>query len=112
MGFVRKVVGSLTGATAQADATRQAADQQAAATREAADQTARANQEAAAQTARQQEIAAARIAAQGAAADTLDKPLENPDVQLTAAPVAGASATLKKRRATFGVGSADTGVRI
>jgi len=112
MGFVRKVVGNITGANQAAAATTAAADQQASATREAAAQTARANQEAAAQTARAQELAAQRIAAQGAAADTLATPIETPDVQLGTPAATSASASVRKRRATFGVGSAGTGVNI
>lgn len=112
MGFVRKVVGEVTGANSAARATMRAAETQAAATREAADATSKANQEAAAQTARQQELAAQRIAAQGAAADTLATPIDTPDVQLDAPDTTSASAAVRKRRATFGVGSASTGVNI
>ena len=112
MGFVKKVVSSLTGADVAADATERGAEAQAAATRSAAEATSRTAQEAAAQAARQQEQAASRAAAQGAAEDALNRPMENPDVQLTAPGTESAAATSRRRRQTFGVGTASSGVNI
>jgi hypothetical protein len=107
-----KVVGGLTGATAAANQVRDAADIQAAAVRQSAADAAKQAQEAAAQTARMQEQTAARSAAQGAAADALAVPLENADVQIGPNPIESVSATARKRRQTFGIGSASAGVSI
>lgn len=112
MGYIKKAVSSLTGADVAADATERAADQQAQAIRESSQRAAAAAQEAASQTARQQEQAAARNAAQTAAAELLDKPVENVDVQLSGIPTETATATSRKRRATFGLGGGATGVNI
>ena len=112
MGFLKQVAAKLTGADVAADATERSAQEQADATRQAASAAARSAQEAAAQSARQQENNAARAAAEGAASDALSKPLENADVQLTQVGTESASAQSKKRRQTFGIGSAGTGVNI
>ena len=112
MGFIRQIVAKATGADQSADAAERAGEDQAAATRNAADRAAKAAQEAAAQTARTQEAAAARAAAEGAAADAISKPVENPDVQLATPVAESASGAAKKRRSTFGVGSAGSGVNI
>lgn len=112
MGFVSQIAAKLTGADVQADIAQRGANAQAEATRRAAESATKATQEAASQAARQQESQAARAAAQGAAADLLEKPMENPDVQLDDVSGVSASATAKKRRQSFGVGSAGTGVNI
>ena len=112
MGFVRKVVGEVTGANRAAKATENAARTQAEATRAAADQAAAATQEAAAQSARQQELTAARLAATQTAAEQAATPVENAEVSLDAPATDSASATARKRRAAFGLGSASTGVQI
>jgi hypothetical protein len=113
MGFVKQVVGKLTGADVAADATERAADQQASAIRDSAAKAASQAQEAAAQSARQQESAAARNAAEGAAADAMNKPIQNADIQLDGINTEqSASATSRKRRQQFGVGSAGSGVNI
>lgn len=112
MGFIRKVVGDLTGANQAAEATKQNADLQANTTRQAAEATQKATLESAAQAARQQEQAAARAAAEGAAADAVTTPMANPDVQLTAPTGSSASAAARKRRQTFGTGTYNAGVNI
>lgn len=114
MGFIKNLVGDLTGQNqvAAAEANKRNAQSQADATRQAAEATLKMTNETAAQAARQQEMAAARSAAEGAAADTAAKPLENPDVQITA-PVSGsAAANARKRRQTFGTGTYNAGVNI
>lgn len=97
-----------------AEATKRAAEQQAEAIRVSSERAAKAATEAAAQTAHQQEQAAARNAAEGAAADALNKPLENADVQIGGPVNTGqsSSAASRKRRQTFGVGSSGSGVQI
>lgn len=105
MGFVRKVVGSLTGANQAAKATENAARVQADATRAAAEQSAQAARDAAAQAAQQQSLTAARNAALTSAAEQTNKPLENPEVLLDAPADTSSAATARKRRATFGVGT-------
>lgn len=112
MGFIKKVVGEVTGANAAADQAERSAYDQAAATRAAAESSAKAAQEAAAQSARQQEATVARMAANAAAADAVNTPLDNPDVQLTLPQTTSAAATSRKKRATFGIGASNTGVNI
>lgn len=114
MGAIKQWVAKATGADVQADITARGADEQANAIRDSSQKAANAAREAAAQSARQQEAAAAQRAAEGAAADTLNKPLENADVQLSGVtdPSQSASAANKKRRQTFGIGSAGSGVNI
>ena len=112
MGFLKQAAAKLTGADVAGDAAERGAMEQANATREAAARAAASAQEAAAQTGRQQEANAARAAAEGAASDALAKPVENPDVQLAPSSGESVSAQAKKRRQTFGVGSAGTGVNI
>ncbi len=80
--------------------------------RESAERAAAASQEAARQASRQQEDAAKRQAAEGAATDALNKPMENPDINLTGAPTESAAGASRKKRQAFGVGSANTGVNI
>lgn len=113
MGFVSKVVGSITGANKAAKAQEEAARVQAEAIRASAATAASSAREAAAQSARQQEAIASRNAAEGAANDALSQPLEVADVQLEA--VGGisssAAANAKKRRQSFGIGSS-SGVNI
>lgn len=93
---------------------RAAVERQAEAVRKSAQQAAKQAQEAVAQSTRQQEQAAARNAAEGAAADALNKPLENADVQIGGPVNTGqsSSAASRKRRQTFGVGSSGSGVQI
>lgn len=112
MGFIRQTAAKLTGADIQADAADRGATAQADATRQAAEASSKAAQESAAQSARLQEQAAARNAAQGAAADAINTPLDNPDVQLSGPQDQSAAATTRKRRSAFGVSSAGTGVNI
>lgn len=112
MGFVRKVVGSITGANQAAKATENAARVQAEATRAAADQAAVATREAAAQSARQQELTVARLAATQTASEQAATPMENPEVSLSTPAPESASGAARKRRAAFGLGSASTGVQI
>ena len=52
------------------------------------------------------------ISAEGAAADALSKPMQAADVQLAPSTGESVSATAKKRRQTFGIGSAGSGVNI
>lgn len=106
-----KVVAKLTGADKAAAAARESAAIQAEATRKAAEAAEKSTREAAQQAARQQESSAARNAAESAAADALAKPMEEADVNV-AAPGASTSATARKRRQQFGLGSGDTGVNI
>lgn len=114
MGFLKQQVAKLTGADVAADSAERAAEDQAAAIRKSSEQAAKAASEAAAQSARQQEQTAARNAAEAAAADALNKPMENADVQIGGLPNAeqSVSATARKRRQTFGMGSAGSGVNI
>ena len=113
MGFVKQIAAKATGADVQADIAARQADAQAVAIREASQKSAAAAQAAATQLARQQESGAARAAAEGAAADALSAPVENPDVQLGGVKdQQTASAANKKRRQTFGIGSAGSGVNI
>ena len=112
MGFIKEWVAKATGADVQADIAERSAAAQAASVREAAERSAKATQEAAAQTARVQEQAAARAAAEAKAADVLAKPVENVDVQLGGVPTESASASARRRRATFGVGVRSSGVNI
>ena len=114
MGLIKQAVAKITGADVAADIAERAATEQSAAIRKSAEQAAKASQEAAAQSARQQEQTAARNAAESAAADALNKPMENADVQIGGLPNAeqSVSATARKRRQTFGVGSAGAGVNI
>lgn len=107
-----KVIGKITGATAQAKAVERAAAQQAEATRKSSEAAAAATRESAAQAARQQEAAVARNAATAAAAEQLSKPLETAEVQLDEAPTESASGAARKRRQQFGIGSVGTGVQI
>lgn len=97
----------------QARAIEAAANQQAEATRQSAEAASRAARESAAQAQRQIEQNAARNAAVGVASEALAVPLENADVQLEATN-AGASVagTARKRRASFGLGTASSGVNI
>jgi hypothetical protein len=114
MAFIKDTLAKATGADVQADATRRAAEDQAAAIRESAARAAKSAQDAAVQAGTQQTLNAARDAATSAATDKLDKPVENADVQLSGPtdPTASASATARKRRQTFGIGSASSGVQI
>lgn len=114
MGFIKQAVAKITGADVAADSAERAAEDQSAAIRKSAEQAAKAAQEAAAQSARQQEQTAARNAAESAAADMLKKPMENADVQIGGLPNAdqSASAVVRKRRQTFGIGSSGAGVNI
>lgn len=114
MGAIKKFVGDLTGANVAADQAERDAERQAEAIGASSAAAAKQAQEAAAQTARQQEQAAARNAAEGAAADALDRPLENADVQIGGIvdPNQSASASSRKRRQVFGIGSASSGVKI
>ena len=112
MGFVSKVVGKLTGADKAAKATEQAARVQAEAIQQSSAAASKAARESAAHATRLQEDAAARNAAAGAAADALSVPLENPDIQLGGVSTDSSSATSRKRRQVFGVGSAGAGVNI
>jgi hypothetical protein len=114
MGVIKDTVAKFTGADQAADATRRAAEDQAAAVREAGQRAAKSAQDAAVQAGTQQTLNAARDAATSAAADKLDKPVENADVQLAGPtdPTSSAAATARKRRQTFGVGSASSGVQI
>ena len=112
MGFVRKVVGSLTGANKVAEATERQAQAQAEATRQAAEQSAQAARQAADQSAQQQQMVAARNAANEQAASTANKPLENPEVLLDLPTDKSATNTSRKRRASFGVGVSSGGVNI
>ena len=110
---LKSIAAKITGADVAADQMARAADAQANASRAAAQLASKNTQEAAAQSARQQEQGAARAAAQGAAADAQAKPLQEADVQLAAGPVGGSvSANARKRRQTFGIGSAGSGVNI
>lgn len=113
MGFIQKWVAKTTGADQAADATERGAEQQAQAIRDSATKAAQQAQEAAAQTARAQEASAARNAAEGAAADAMARPMENPDVQIGVA-TGGQSAagTARRRRAQFGMGGGNSGVNI
>lgn len=112
MGFVRQAAAKLTGADIQADAMERSANAQADAVKASAEQSAKTAQESAAQAARLQESAAARNAAQGAASDALNKPLDNPDVQLAGPQEQSAAGTARKRRGSFGIGTSGTGVNI
>ena len=109
MGFVRNIVGSLTGANKQARAIEEGAKQQAEATRQAANSAAEAARQSAAQAAQAQAGAAARNVAVSNASDMLDKPPEVADVQLDEVAPTGSA---KKRREKFGIGSSNTGVNI
>jgi hypothetical protein len=109
MGFVQKIVGSLTGANKQARAIEEGARQQADATRQAANSASEAARQSAAQAAQAQAGAAARNVAVSNAADALDKPPEVADVQIEEQAPMGAA---KKRREKFGIGSSNTGVNI
>lgn len=114
MGFIKNTAAKITGADVAADATIRAAEDQSAAIRESAARAATSAQDAAVQAGTQQTLNAARDAATSAAADSLNKPVENADVQLSGPtdPTASASATARKRRQTFGVGSVASGVQI
>ena len=109
MGFVQKVVGSITGANKQAKAIQAGAEEQAAATRQAASSAADAARQSAQQTATMQASSAARNAAVSESAELLSKPVESADVQIDVAPSSGEA---KKRREKFGIGSAGVGVNI
>lgn len=109
MGFVKKVVGDITGANAQADQQRRAAEDAAAATRAAAEQAATASREAAKQSATQVQMSQERATALSQSAEATKATPDNPDVQVADTQVAGAA---RKRRAKFGIGSAGTGVNI
>jgi hypothetical protein len=114
MAFVKQAAAKVTGADKAADEAKRAAEDQAAAVRAAGERAAKAAQDAAVQASKQMEMSAARTAAEGAAADALSKPVENADVQLNG-PVdttQSAAASARKRRQTFGVGSAASGVNI
>lgn len=112
MGAIKKWVAAATGADLAADATERGAEEQAAAVRDAATKAAAQANEAAAQAARSQADAAARAAAQGKAADLLSKPVENADVNIGQPATESAAGATRKRRTTFGVGSANSGVNI
>lgn len=114
MGFLKQVVAKVTGADVAADAAERAAEEQASAIRKSSEKAAKAAQESAAQAARQQEATAARNAAESAAADALNKPMEVADVQIGGLPNADqpVSATARKRRQVFGIGSSGSGVNI
>lgn len=108
---LKDAIGKVTGADVAADISARSAQDQADAIRQSSERAAKAAQESAAQTARQQEQAAARSAAQAAAADLLNKPMQNADVQLGGVNQDSVSATQRKRRQTFGIGSS-SGVNI
>lgn len=112
MGFVKQISSKITGADIEQDVNQRNAAAQAANTRAQADATAKATKEATIQAARVQESAAARASAQSAAADQLSKPLENADVALTPSTGESAVSQSRKRRQSFGIGSANTGVNI
>lgn len=94
------------------EASKAEANKQAEAVRKAGEKAAAQSQEAARQASRQQEMSAAREAAQGAAADAKDTPMETPDVQLDGVQTQSASGQSRKRRQSFGIGSAGSGVNI
>lgn len=114
MGFIKNWASKATGADVAGDAAERGAEEQAKAIRDSAAKAAAAASESAAQAARTQEQAAARTAAEGAASDALSKPLENADVQIGGVNdgTTSAAGLSRKRRQTFGVGSASSGVNI
>lgn len=115
---IAAVVGASAAAKGAVDARKagkaqeRAATQQADENRKAAESAAKANQESAAQAARQQEQAAARAAAQAKAAEDT-KPVDDaPDVKLVDPEDEKGTSAARKRRQSFGIGSAATGVNI
>ena len=114
MGALKNWVAKATGADVAGDAAERGAEEQSRAIRESASKAAAQANEAAAQAARSQEQSAARNAAEGAASDALSKPLENADVQIGGVKDGSVSSAglSRKRRQTFGVGSAGSGVNI